>query len=163
MEFEPGAILGLFEHLKIDWSVCKFFTNFPTICLTAFLHLQTTRVKFWCLWWNPFNMHFWFWFIVVKSRPQRAWITHEDRTGSWVTCRDGNYWWVVCRWDEGAGDWEDEYSVIGGDGKNFCPDFLRHFLENIDRRSCNDGSLKPISVFPNPHRKGRPSPSTVTL
>ncbi len=37
-------------------------------------------------------------------------------------------------------------------GKNFCPNFLQHFLENIDRRSCNDGSREFTPVF-HPHRK----------
>ncbi len=47
-------------------------------------------------------------------------------------------------------------------GKNFCPNFLQPFLENIDR-SCNDGSRDLIPVFHNPHRKCRPSPSAVAL
>ncbi len=29
---------------------------------------------------------------------------------------------------------------MGEMGKDFCPNFLQPFLENIDRRSCNDGS-----------------------
>ncbi len=45
--------------------------------------------------------------------------------------------------------------------KDFCPNFLQPFLENIDRRSCNDGSREVIPVFHNPHRKCRPSPSVV--
>ncbi len=40
-------------------------------------------------------------------------------------------------------------------------DFRPNFLENIDRRSCNDGSWELIPVFHNPHRKCRPSPSAV--
>ncbi len=46
-------------------------------------------------------------------------------------------------------------------GKDFCPNFLQPFLENIDRRSCNDGSLELIPVFHNPHRKCRFSPWAV--
>ncbi len=38
-------------------------------------------------------------------------------------------------------------------GKDFCPNLLQPFLENIDRRSCNDGSRELIPVFHNPHRK----------
>ncbi len=36
-------------------------------------------------------------------------------------------------------------------GKNFCPNFPQPYLENIDRRSCNDGSREFISVFHYPH------------
>ncbi len=50
---------------------------------------------------------------------------------------------------------------MGEMGKYFCPNFLQPFLENIDRRSCNDGSRELIPVFDNPHRKCRPSPSAV--
>ncbi len=50
---------------------------------------------------------------------------------------------------------------MGEMGKDFCPNVLQPFLENIDRRSCNDGSRKLIPVFHNPHRKWRPSPSSV--
>ncbi len=46
---------------------------------------------------------------------------------------------------------------MGEMGKDFCPDFLQPFLENIDKRSCNDGSRELILVFHNPHRKCRPS------
>ncbi len=46
-------------------------------------------------------------------------------------------------------------------GKDFCLNFLQPILENIDRRSCNDGSRELIPVFHNPHRKCRPSPSAV--
>ncbi len=45
--------------------------------------------------------------------------------------------------------------------KDFCPNFLQPFLENIDRRSCNDGIRELIPVFHNLHRKCRPSPSAV--
>ncbi len=50
---------------------------------------------------------------------------------------------------------------IGEMGKDFCPNFLQPFLENIVRRRCNDGSRELIPVFHNPHRKCRPSPSAV--
>ncbi len=46
-------------------------------------------------------------------------------------------------------------------GKDFCPNFLQPFLENIDKSSCNDGSRELIPVFHNPHRKCLPSPSAV--
>ncbi len=46
-------------------------------------------------------------------------------------------------------------------GKDFCPNFLQPFLENIDWRNCNNGSRELIPVFHNPHRKFRPSPSAV--
>ncbi len=44
-------------------------------------------------------------------------------------------------------------------GKDFCPNFLQPFLENIDRRSCDNGGWQLIPIFNNPHRKCRPSPS----
>ncbi len=46
-------------------------------------------------------------------------------------------------------------------GKDLCPNFLQPFLENIDRRSCDDGGRELIPIFHNPHRKCRPSPSAV--
>ncbi len=48
---------------------------------------------------------------------------------------------------------------MGEMGKDFCPNFLQLFLENIDRRSFNDGGRELIPIFHNPHRKCRPSPS----
>ncbi len=45
---------------------------------------------------------------------------------------------------------------MGEMGKDFCPNYLQPFLKNIDRRS-----RELISVFHNPHRKCRPSSSTV--
>ncbi len=50
---------------------------------------------------------------------------------------------------------------MGEMGKDFCPNFLQPFLENIDRRSCNDGNREFILVFHNPHQKCRLSPSAV--
>ncbi len=50
---------------------------------------------------------------------------------------------------------------MGEMGKDFCPNFLQPFLENIHRRSCNDGGREFIPIFHNPHRKCRPSPSAV--
>ncbi len=50
---------------------------------------------------------------------------------------------------------------MGEMGEDFCSNFLQPFLENIDRRSCNDGSRELISVLHKPHRKCRPSPSAV--
>ncbi len=35
--------------------------------------------------------------------------------------------------------------------KDFCQNLPQPFLENIDRRSCNDGSPDLIPVFLNPH------------
>ncbi len=46
-------------------------------------------------------------------------------------------------------------------GKDFCANFLQPFLENIDRRSYNNGSRDLIPVFQNSHRIGRPSPSAM--
>ncbi len=45
--------------------------------------------------------------------------------------------------------------------KDFCPNFLQPFLENIARRRCNDGSRELIPVFHSPHRKCPPSPSVM--
>ncbi len=50
---------------------------------------------------------------------------------------------------------------MGEMGKEFCPNFLQPFLENVYRRNCNDGNRQFIPVFHNPHRKCRPSPSAV--
>ncbi len=36
---------------------------------------------------------------------------------------------------------------MGEMGKDFCPNFLQLFLENIDRRSCNDESRELIQHF----------------
>ncbi len=47
-------------------------------------------------------------------------------------------------------------------GKEFRPNLLQPFLENIDRRSCNDGSRELIPAFCNPHRKCQHSPSAVS-
>ncbi len=65
-------------------------------------------------------------------------------------------------WKGEYGDGEMSVQSMGEIGKDFCPNILQPFLENIDRRSCNDGSRELIPVFCNPHLKGRPSPSTVT-
>ncbi len=45
---------------------------------------------------------------------------------------------------------------MGEMGNDFCPNFLQPFLENIDRRSYNDGFRELIPVFHNPHRKTGP-------
>ncbi len=50
---------------------------------------------------------------------------------------------------------------MGEMGKDFCPNFPQPFLENIDRKSCNDGSRELILVLNSYHRKCRPSPSEV--
>ncbi len=50
---------------------------------------------------------------------------------------------------------------MGEMGKDFCPNFLQPFLENIDRGGYTDGSRGLISVFHSPRRKCRPSPSAV--
>ncbi len=50
---------------------------------------------------------------------------------------------------------------MGEMGEDFCPNFFQPSLENIDRRSCNDGGRELIPIFHNPHRKCRPSPSAV--
>ncbi len=72
----------------------------------------------------------------------------------------------VGRW--GGGGWRGgrekggmSVQSVGEMRKDFCPYFLQSFLENIDRRSCNDGSWQLIPIFHNPHRKCRPSPSAV--
>ncbi len=46
---------------------------------------------------------------------------------------------------------------MGKMGKDFCPNVVQPFLENIDRRSCNDGSRELFPISHNPHRKGQPS------
>ncbi len=52
---------------------------------------------------------------------------------------------------------------MGEMGKDLCPNFLQPFLENIDRRSCNDGNRELIPLFHNPYRKCLPSPSVRTF
>ncbi len=61
----------------------------------------------------------------------------------------------MCRWEGGGRDKGVGVSVqsMGEMGKDFCPNFLQPFLENIERGSCNDGSRELIPVFHNPHRK----------
>ncbi len=60
-----------------------------------------------------------------------------------------------------AGGLEVSVQSMGEVKKDFCPNFPQPLHENIDRRSCNDGSRELIPVFHNPHRKYRPSPSAV--
>ncbi len=60
---------------------------------------------------------------------------------------------------DGKGGGDRNVQSMGEMGKDFCPNFLQPFLENIDRKSCNDGSRELIPIFHNPHRKCRPSPS----
>ncbi len=50
---------------------------------------------------------------------------------------------------------------MGEMGKDFYPSFLQPFLENVDGRSCNDGSQELIPIFHNPPRKCRPPPSAL--
>ncbi len=61
------------------------------------------------------------------------------------------------------GGWGVSVQSMGEMGKDFCSNFVQPFLENIDRRSCNDGSRELIPVLHNPHRKYRPSPLAVAL
>ncbi len=53
--------------------------------------------------------------------------------------------------------------AMGEIGKEYCPNFLQTFLENIDRRSYNDGNRVLIPVFHSHHRKCRPSAVASTL
>ncbi len=64
-------------------------------------------------------------------------------------------------WVVELGNGEMSVMLMGEVGKNFCPNFFQSFLENIDRRSCNDGSRELIPVFHIAHQKDRPPPSTV--
>ncbi len=41
--------------------------------------------------------------------------------------------------------------------KGFGPHYLQPLLENVDRRSCNDGNRELIPIFHNLHRKSWPS------
>ncbi len=52
----------------------------------------------------------------------------------------------------GRGKMRMSAQSMGEVGKDFCPNFLQSFLENIDRRSCNDGGWQLIPIFHNPHR-----------
>ncbi len=70
---------------------------------------------------------------------------------------------MVCRWDgEGSREiGEMNVQSMREMYKDFCPNVLQTFLENIDRRTCSNGSLDLIPVFQNTHRNGRPSPSAM--
>ncbi len=71
-----------------------------------------------------------------------------------------NGWWAGGM--GGARLEEMSAQSMGELGKDFYPNFFQPLLENIDRRSCTDGSRELISVFHNPRRKCRPSASAVT-
>ncbi len=51
------------------------------------------------------------------------------------------------------GSGEMSVQSIGEMGKEFCPNFLQPFLENIDRRSGFDRNRELSPVFHNPYRK----------
>ncbi len=42
---------------------------------------------------------------------------------------------------------------MGEMGKDFCPNFLQPFFENLDKMSCNGISWELFPVVHNPHRK----------
>ncbi len=48
-------------------------------------------------------------------------------------------------------------------GEGFCFNFIQSFLQNIDRRSHNDGSRELIPAFHNFHLKDVPSPPAIAL
>ncbi len=52
---------------------------------------------------------------------------------------------------------------IGEMGKDFCPNFIHPFLENINKRNRNNGGRELIPVFHNYHRQGRQSPPALAL
>ncbi len=60
--------------------------------------------------------------------------------------------------EKGIGEMSVQF--MGKMGKDFSPNFLQPFLENIDRRNCNDGSRELIPVF---HITYVPSPKMPTL
>ncbi len=72
---------------------------------------------------------------------------------------------MVCRWKGGEvgerGGGVVSVQSMGEIGKDFCSNFLQPSLENIDRKSCNDGSRELMPIFHNTDRKCRPSPSAV--
>ncbi len=67
---------------------------------------------------------------------------------------------VQVGWGGGVGKWGMCVQSMGEMGKDFYPNFLQHFVENIDRRSCNDGSRELTQVF-HPHRKEFYFPSKI--
>ncbi len=71
----------------------------------------------------------WLWFIMVKSRPQRAWRNHIYKAGSWVTYRHDNCYWVVCRWEEGEG--VGVFSQWGRWGKTSVQTSYNRFLKTL--------------------------------
>ncbi len=62
---------------------------------------------------------------------------------------------------ENRGGVKMSVQAMGEMGRDFFPNFLHPFLENIDRRGRNNGSRQLIPVFNNPHRKCRPSTPAV--
>ncbi len=70
----------------------------------------------------------------------------------------------MARWGGGRRKKEGmSVQSMGEMGKGFCSNFLQSFLENIDRRSCDDGGWQLIPIFHNPHPKCRLSPSEAAL
>ncbi len=61
------------------------------------------------------------------------------------------------RWGGGREKGGMSVQSMGEMGKDFCPNFLQSFLENIDRRSCDDGGLAAYSNI------SQPSPKMPTL
>ncbi len=57
---------------------------------------------------------------------------------------------TVNEWCAGGKGGGVSVQSVGEMGKDFCPNFLQQFLENIDSRSCNDGSRELAPIFHNP-------------
>ncbi len=68
-------------------------------------------------------------------------------------------WWCAGGMGRGVDKLGNECSVNGGGGERLLSKISPTFLENIDRRSANDGNKELIPVFHNTHRNCRPSPS----
>ncbi len=77
---------------------------------------------------------------MVKSRPQRARRNHIYESWSWIAYRDGSLMGGVQVGRGLVGKRRGGVSVqsMGEMGKDFGPNLLQPFLENIDRRSFND-------------------------
>ncbi len=68
---------------------------------------------------------------------------------------------MVCRW-EGGGERSGKGGMsepLGEMGKDFCPNLLQPFLENIERSGGDDGGWQRNPIFNNPHLKCPFSPS----
>ncbi len=93
--------------------------------------------------------------MIMSSNGQKPEETTyiKQGVGQYIEMITVNEWYAGGKGGgRGKGGWVSAQSSVER-GKDFCPNFLQPFHENIDRRSCNDGSRELIPVFHNPHWK----------